>query len=282
MHASTLDHSPYRYWFFKLNATPLALLVDWIVRPERPPHLRVSVQSVVNPRILWHEGALLPPGDSAWVRIGDAVLGPTHTYGRVDDLAWDLEIEPLVEPLDPVARLSPMGAMLPLSMRIVSLPAVRFRGRLSHRGEEWEGEAWGAITHYWGRTLPRHWFWLNAVIDAREATFVEALVAEQRLGILPWPQLRTGYFWLKQGERERLIIHPFTGTVDVWGPPDTPLIRAVPWHGEGVAVRCRAHPRTWQKLGDDIVNTLTGDARVLGVGDCYSMAGIEWRRPPIY
>ena len=274
--------SPYQFWFFKLNATPLALLVDWIVRPERPPHVRVSVQSVRFPRILWHEGPLTGGADDAWIRIGDVSLGPTHTRGRVEDLAWDLVVEPRVEALDPVARLGPVGAFVPLGTRVVSVPAVHFHGRLSYRGETWEGDAWGALGHYWGRALPRHWFWLSAVVDARAGIFVEALVAEQPPWPLPWPFLRTGYFWLHDGEQARVILHPFTGRVDVWGPPDRPVVRAVPWHGEGIAVHCRAHPKTWQKLGDEIVNTLTGDARVLGVGDCYGAAGIEWRRPPIY
>ena len=274
--------SPYQYWFFKLNATPLALLVDWILRPERPPHVRVSVQSVVSPRVLWREATIAPSEPDVWIRIGDAVLGPTRTMGRIADLAWDLNIEPVTDPLDPSARAGVFGHVLPLSTHLISFPAVHFYGRLTYKGEMWEGEAWGAVTHYWGRRLPRHWFWLNATVDARRKIFVESLVAEQRLGVLPWPVLRVGYFWLRQGEHERLILHPFTGRVDVWGPPDTPVVRAVPWHGEGVIVRCRAHPKIWQKLGDDIVNVLTGDARVLGVGDCYGAAGMEWRRPPIY
>ena len=274
--------SLYQYWFFKLNATPLALLVDWILRPERPPHVRVSIQSVISPRVIWHEAALAPPTQDTWIRIGNIFLGPAHTAGQVDNLAWDLELEPMTEVLDPAARVGIVGRMLPLSTRLVSWPAVRFRGRLTYGDEVWEGEAWGSVTHYWGRALPRHWFWLNATVDAHRGIFVESLVADQRLGPLPWPHVRAGYFWLRQGAREHLILHPFTGREEIWGPPDTPVVRAVPWHGEGFAVRGRAHPKTWQKLGDEIINTLTGDARVLGVGDCYGTAGIEWRRPPIY
>ncbi len=280
-HIGRPKNSPYQYWFFKLNATPLALLVDWILRPGRPPHLRISVQSVAEPRVTFHEAPVSFPG-SAWIRIGDAVLGPTYTRGQIDDLAWELEIAPQTELLQPTARLGILGRVLPLSTHVVSFPAVRFSGRLVYKGETWEGEAWGAVTHYWGHTLPRHWFWLNAVVDPGASIFVEALVAEQRLRWLPWPHLRAGYFWLHVGGRERLIIHPFTGRLDVWGPPDTAVLRAVPWHGEGYAVHCRAHPKAWQKLGDDIINTLTGQARVLGVGDCYGTAGIEWRRPPVY
>lgn len=273
--------SPYQYWFFKLNATPLALLVDWILRPTRAPYLRASVQSVTHPQVILREGALSSP-QHAWIRIGDAELAPTHTRGKLGELAWDLTIAPQSNLLHPTARLGIPGRILPLSMRLFSYPAVRFRGRLTYRGETWEGEAWGAIAHYWGHALPRHWFWLNAPVDPDSSVYVEALIAEQRLRGLPWPYVRTGYFWLHHQGREHLILHPFTGHLDIWGPPDTAVLRAVPWHGEGFSVHCRAHPKTWQKLGDDIINALTGQARILGVGDCYGRAAIEWRRPPIY
>ena len=274
-------HASYECWSLKLNATPLALLVDWIRRPGRRPFVRLSVQSVFNPTITYHEGSYSSP-HGTWVCIENATLGPTYTRGEFEDLTWDLYIEPVVGEIVPLKRLGPIGRILPLSFRVESLPAVKLCGRVTFRGKSWEGESWGAITHGWGHALPHHWFWLQAPIDPHTHTFVEALIATQQVWKVPWPHIRVGYFWLSHEGKETFILHPFTGHISLWGPPDNVLLRAVPWHGEGYAVHCRAHPKIWQKLGNDIINTLTGQARIFGVGDCYSSARIEWRRPPIY
>ncbi len=111
---------------------------------------------------------------------------------------------------------------------------------------------------------------------------MEVLIAEHRWGPLPWPSTRVGYFWLRHRTKERLWVHPFTGRVRVHGLPDKPVVRATPWHGEGYRVLGRTHPKTWQKLNGDIINTLTGEVHMPGVGDAYGTAAIEWRRPPVY
>lgn len=282
--------SPYQYWFFKVNTTPLALLVDWVLRPERSPHLRVSVQGVAHPRVSWHEGSLQQAPGEAWVCIGDVTLGPTYTCGAAGDVRWDLRVEPWGPVLDPLEQVSPalrpVVARLPLDMRILSLPAVRFQGTLSYQGQTWTiNAAPGAVTHYWGRRLPERWLWVNASGCDRTDTAVEALLVCTRLGRMSWFRLWTGYFWLWQDRGEGgsvcFYLHPLTGHLDLRGPAHAPMLRVIPWHGTGYIVRCRAHPKAWQKLGDEIINTLVGDCRVLGVTNCLGTAGIEWRRPPV-
>jgi hypothetical protein len=41
--------SALEYWFFKVNAGPIALIADWIERPRQKEHwLRVSIHSSVR------------------------------------------------------------------------------------------------------------------------------------------------------------------------------------------------------------------------------------------
>jgi len=283
--------SPFEHWFFKLNAVPLALLVDWVIRPDRPPHLRISVQSVAEPRVTWHEDTDRQVPTDGWIGIGGAALGPGHTSGQAGEVAWDLHYTCAVPALDPLHEMGPLArhALRLLSlppMQIVSLPIVTFSGTLSYQGHTWTVEdAAGAVSHYWGAHLPEHWLWVNAAGDDPPHTAVEAVVVRTRAVNRFGPRVWLGYLWLWDKTTERaqsqLFVHPLHGHIDVRGTMDAPLLRAVPWHGTGILVRCRAHPKTWQRLGDEIVNTLAGDCRVVGGMYCFGKAGIEWRRPPV-
>ncbi len=270
---------PYQRWFFKLNATPLALLVGWTYAREGTSRVQISIQSVTHPELIQTETTIHPrPGGISTTR---TEFSPLHTRGDVAHITWEFEITHVHAVLDPVAALPALIRVLPVSTRILSIPAARFRGRLTYKGRSWEGEAWGSLAHYWGRSRPPHWFWLNSVLDGGKA-FVEVLISELPWGRLPWPRGRMGYFWLRQRTQEYLWFHPFTGRVHIHGLPDQPLVRATPWHGKGFRVLGRTHPKTWQKLDGDIINSLTGEVHVPGVGDAYGVAAIEWRRPPVY
>ncbi len=274
-----LKSASYQQWFFKLNATPLALLVGWVLRPDARPRVRISLQSVAEPRVRWYETSV--QSYQTGIATPNTILLPTFTRGEYEDLAWEFEVAAVRPPLVPEAHVPSFSRVFPLSTHIVSIPAARFRGWIRYQERTWEGEAWGSLAHYWGRSLPSHWFWLNAVLNGGDA-FVEVLVARQRIGPLFWPRVQVGYFWIRQQERERLWIHPLTGRVYVHGLPDQPVVRSMPWHGTGYRMKGRTHPKAWQKLDKDVINSLTGEVHVPGVGDAYGCAAIEWRRPPTY
>ncbi len=261
---------PYAYWLLRFNATPLALIVEWVVR-GREAQVRVGVQSVHRPRV-WHRKGAVTPSPEMWVRVGDMALGPSRTFGCVEGLTWDMHITPLGDFLSLAS-----GQLLGLA----SFPAVRFEGSLTFRGEQWQGTALGSIAHMWGWRSPRRWFWCNAASFSVADTFVETWLLDCPLP-LPWPRMQVGYFWARVEGREYLLRHPLRARITVDGLANAPRVRATPWHGEGHLLLCRSHPKTWQKPEPRLINTLTADARFLGGPDCFGQAALAWREPPVY
>ena len=86
---------PLEYWFFKVNAGSVALLVDWIVRRKQAAHLvRVSLHSPQQRAVLFDKlPAPMIPGEN--------YLTTERTAGRVGDISWALDIECADERIQP-------------------------------------------------------------------------------------------------------------------------------------------------------------------------------------
>src|SRR3990170_2830272 len=120
------------YWFFKVNAGPVALLVDWIVRRRdrsqpngrrafvrlsvhSPPRRAVLVQDVVEADLLEEVRQL-----------------PGRTVGRLGDVEWALEGELVDGWIAP--DVFPAGALRMADLRLVSAPRVEFNGWVEVQG----------------------------------------------------------------------------------------------------------------------------------------------------
>ncbi len=268
----------HRYWRIKLNVLPFALLVTWHADPEGMGHVKVSVQSTHRPRVLREEGPSYIQGEHK-IRIGETRLEPTTTCGTIEDIAWDLHWHPLAAPI--VWPTGIVGRHLPVGMRLRSIPLVRFEGTLTYGGETWHGAVLGAFHTAWSRRLPTRWLWIHASACNGGHAAVEVVVARLRVAFLPWPQWEGGYMWLRHGEKERVLVAPRQGTLRVSGLPDQLVVRATPWHGTGHALYGRSHTRVWQKLGNNVINTLVGHVRIPGELECPNIATIEWRNPMV-
>ena len=77
------------YWFFKVNAGPIALLVDWIDRRTLSEHwLRVSIHSPHKREVIFEKLVSFIPSDN--------FLSTQKSVGHAGDVAWELNIDPLV------------------------------------------------------------------------------------------------------------------------------------------------------------------------------------------
>src|SRR5687768_8492175 len=75
------------YWFFKVNAGSVALLVDWIVRRGQNENvLRVSIHSPQKRAVLF-DTLPAPMIDQ------QNFMTTSHTRGRLADISWALDIE---------------------------------------------------------------------------------------------------------------------------------------------------------------------------------------------
>src|SRR5262245_16811411 len=130
----------FEYWFFKVNAGPTALLVDWIARRRANEHwLRVSIHSPHKREVLFEKRAVLMPD-------GRDFLTTQRTVGHLGEASWDLDIDPGADRIAPdifPSRLLRMPDLLG-----VSAPLASFTGWIRH-GEHHAGlqDAPGLVSH---------------------------------------------------------------------------------------------------------------------------------------
>jgi hypothetical protein len=68
------------YWFFKVNAGPISLLVDWIERRKLNEHwLRVSIHSPYKREVIFEKLITFMPGDNS--------LTTQRTVGHAGDVS---------------------------------------------------------------------------------------------------------------------------------------------------------------------------------------------------
>jgi hypothetical protein len=258
------------YWFFKVNAGPVALLVDWIARRDRHEQaLRASVHSPAGREVL--------PGSWTAMDIGPQVLTMQRTKGAVGDLEWDLSLNVDQERLAP--QIFPAGQLHMFDLTLISAPLVEFGGWIRHGADRYQlDRAPGILSHYWGRQLALDWWWVSASQFDGPGIALEASVLHSRLWGLPI-RVPLGYlYWRDAKGRHAWIVPPAAarveGTIDAFT-----MVFQGP---SGRKVRLLARGRGYGDFGDGISNTSVGDLEVYVGDECIGTArgtaGLERRK----
>jgi len=241
--------SALKYWFFKVNAGPIALLVDWIVYSQRHEQwMRISIHTPTRRTVL------VDRTSAAGTR---SFLTSRHTAGSHGEVQWNLAIEDgdrwLVPDIFP-ARATHMPDLI-----LATAPRSVFRGWITYDGQRFGVEAApGVLSHYWGRQLAPSWWWAAAHQFDRPDVVVECSVMRSHLWGSPM-RLPLGYLYLRDGTRELLLMSP-PNRIRVNGTPAAFTIEFRRWLRPSIILR--AVGSDYGDLGDRIVNTLVGNLEV--------------------
>jgi hypothetical protein len=258
------------YWFFKVNAGPTALLVDWIARRRTNEHwLRVSIHSPHKREVLFEKRAV-------FMSDGHDFLSDRRTAGRLGSVSWELDINPGADRIAPdifPARLLRMPDLVG-----VSAPLATFSGWIRHADHHVAlQDTPGAVCQYWGRQLPSEWWWISASQFDPPGLAVECYLARSAAWGVP-VGMPLAYLYLRRNGKQRLVMAPFN-LARAKGSPESfeirirrPGARTVTLIGTG---------RDYGNLGDGIINTLVGDLEVREgrklIGRALGSAGLERR-----
>jgi hypothetical protein len=265
-------HAALEYWFFKVNAEPVALLVDWIARRRTHEHwLRVSLHSPGLRAVFFDKHA-------SPVSQGHSFLTAARTAGQLGEVAWELDIELGAGWIDP--NIFPISLLRMTDLSLVSAPLVRFTGWVrcgDHRVDL--QRAPGMISHYWGRQLSPEWWWVSANQFDRQGVAVECTVLRSGVWGIP-VGLPLAYLSLQEtGEAE--LVHSPPAIARVTGSPEKFEIQIRRFWAETITLK--AVGRDYDDLGDGILNTLVGDLEILKggrlVARAQGTAGLERRAP---
>jgi hypothetical protein len=264
-------HAALEYWFFKVNAGPVALLVDWIARRRVSENvLRVSIHSPQGRAVLFETQTPL---------FGErSFLHAERTVGRAGNVEWELEIEPGDGWIAP--DIFPAALLGMTDLTLVSAPLVFFTGWIRHSDRQFEVQrSPGMVSHYWGRGLAPEWWWVSANQFDREEVAVECTVLRTGLWGLPL-RFPLAYLHLGRGKVREMAIAPLAGA-QVTGSSETFEIRFRRFGAETITLSARG--RDYGDLGDGIVNTLVGDLEIREgrkiIGRAEGTAGLERRAP---
>jgi hypothetical protein len=255
------------YTFFKVNAPPIALLVDWIDRRKANERvLRVSIHAPDKREVLFDTLT-----DSA------SFLNSQRTEGRIKEIEWALDIGLGQERLIP--QIFPSAQLRMFDMTLISAPLATFSGwiRCGETRIELQRTP-GLVAQYWGRRLMREWWWISAHQFDRPDVTVEAMALRSGLWGLPLA-IPLGYLYLKVGDQRRMWIAP-PALVRSQGMPESFEIE---FRQVGSApIRLKGQGRDYGDLGDNIVNTLVGDLEIWQgdqlLATAAGTAGLERRR----
>lgn len=263
------------YWFFKVNAGSVALLVDWIARRRREENvLRVSIHSPQQRAVLFDP---LPTP----MLEGRNFITTRRTLGQLGDVAWALDIEGENDRIDP--DIFPARLLQMTDLTILSAPLATFTGQIHHGPLRVElDHAPGMFAHYWGRQLAQEWWWVSANQFDRESVAVECLVSRSNLWGLP-PRVPLAYLYLRCGKERKLIISP-PAIARAKGTTEKFEIQFRPFAAKRITLRAKG--RDYGDLGDGIANTLVGDLEIWEgdrfVARAEGAAGLERRvSPPV-
>lgn len=259
------------YWFFKVNAGPVALLVDWIARRKQGDYvLRTSIHSPEGRRVDF--GQLPAP-----MIDGQNFITTRRSIGQLGDISWELDIDCQDEWIAP--DVFPARLMKMTDLTLVSAPRASFTGWIRHGPLQVElRDQPGMISHYWGRGLAHEWWWVSLnQFDPDLA--LECVLLRSSLWGLPL-RLPLAYLYLHRADGRRLLISP-PGFAQARGGPDEFEIQFRPPAGK--AITLLAQGRDYANLGDGIVNTLVGDLEIREggtlIGRFAGTAGLERRAP---
>ena len=259
------------YWFFKVNAGSIALIVDWIERRKLDEHvLRVSIHSPYKREVIFEKLVSLMPADN--------FMTTQKTAGHAGEVAWELNIDTASDWIKP--DIFPIALLKMFDTTLLSAPLAKFSGWIRH------GSAYvnlnnvsGLVSQYWGRQLPLEWWWVSANQFDREDVAVECSVFRSRL----WGssmQVPAAYLYLnRQGKRE-LIVAP-NNQARVSGTPEEFRIEIDRRGKENITLL--GNGRAYGDFGDRIINTLTGDLEIREgdkvIACAQGTAGLERRFP---
>jgi hypothetical protein len=160
-------------------------------------------------------------------------------------------------------------------MQLLSCPQARFQGSVRVGQERFAiSDASGMLCHYWGGRLPVRWCWVSAsnlVGGGRGGGGDRA--ALPAVGPAP-PQLDTGYLFVTQGDRTRMLVSPLTALMRLRGSWHDFQLHTCPLAGgETIRLDCSAAPEQYNDLGEGIRQTLLGTCRVDGASAVSGSAG---------
>jgi hypothetical protein len=271
----------------------VALLVDWIARRGVNENwLRVSINSPHRRAVLFEKQApLLPnelpsqlncggnsgamPGTVAFRR---SCLSAGRTVGRLDDVAWELEVDAGEEWIAP--DLFPAKLLQMPDLVLVSAPLAAFTGWIQIGEQRTQLHcAPGIMSHFWGRRLAPEWWWASASQFDREGVAVECTVLRSGVWGIPIG-LPLAYLYLRDGATREFVIAP-PALARVRGSPEKFEIEF--WRLGAETITLNAQGRDYGDLGDGIVNTLVGDLEIWKGGRLIARAqgtaGLERRAP---
>lgn len=264
-------HAALEYWFFKVNAGPVAILVDWMARRRLGEcWLRVSLHSPQRRKVLFEK-------QPAFSLVRDHnFLNPQRTAGQLGEVAWDLTIASGQEWIVP--DIFPATLLQMMDLALVSAPQATFSGWIRVDGQPYDvQQAPGMLSHYWGRHLAPEWWWISANQFDQSDVAVECSILRSNLWGIP-VRLPLAYLYLRHADRRELVMAPF-GLARVVGSPEKFEIQIQPLGGEPVTLA--GVGRDYGDLGDGIINTLVGDLEIrVGsrvIARATGTAGIERR-----
>lgn len=258
------------YWFFKVNAGPLALLVDWIARRRANElWLRASIHSPHKREVLLDKR----PSSTTPEPMG---LNPEHTVGQVGEISWELNIDYGDELISP--DIFPAALLRMTDLALVSAPLATFTGQIRHGAQRVELQRTpGLVSHYWGRQLAAEWWWVSANQFDQNGVAVESAIFRSGLWGIP-VRMPLAYLYLRLPTRRQLIISP-PALAQVKGSPESFEVKFQPLGVEPIILR--ASGRDYGDLGDGIINTLTGELDIYQgnrlIAQAKGTAGLERR-----
>jgi hypothetical protein len=235
------------YWFFKVNAGPIALIVDWIERRKLNEHvLRVSVHSSYKREVIFDKLTSFMPSDN--------FMTTQRTVGHAGDVSWELNITPNGDWFKP--DIFPARLLKMPDLASFGAPLVTFTGWIRHGSHQTTlDHVPGSITQYWGRQLAVEWWWVSAHQFDREGIVVEGTILRSRL----WGtsmQIPLAFLYLRQQDKKEFILAP-SNLACVRGTPEEFHIEINRIGKKKITLICKG--REYGDFGDNIINTLTGD-----------------------
>jgi len=236
------------YWFFKVNAGSVALLVDWIARRKHNENvLRVSIHSPQQ-RVVLFDKLPSPMIDE------QNFMTTERTQGSLGDISWALDITCDNDRVDPNFRLDKLLQITDLAL--LGAPLAKFSGWIQHGPLHVALQhAPGMIAHYWGRQLPHEWWWISANQFDQQDVAVECAVVRTSVWGMPL-RLPLSYLYLRHANSRKFIIAPPV-IARVTGTPENFEIQFQ--HFAAKTITLKAQAREYGDLGDGIANTLVGD-----------------------
>jgi hypothetical protein len=264
--------SQLEYWFFKFNDHDVALLVDWIARRRTSAgEVRISIHSPTAREVIFLDHAPI-------LENGPPELNMQATSWYEGDVRWELALEISDERIRP--QIFPAEQLEMFDMSLVSAPRVSFTGWIEHRGNRYPvNQALGMLSHYWGRQLPKEWWWISANQFSDADVSIECTLLRSRI----WGStigVPLGYFYYRNGSRSSLLISP-PARIAVAGSQDAFQLVVRSLLGRKIILEAKG--REYASLGDGIVNTLIGDLQIKEggktVAHAEATAGLERRTP---